>query len=400
MRFLFLLALAAASLAAQSLVLQNVNVIDGVSGTPRPGVNVTIRAGRIVAIAPAASLPGARVLDLKGKWVLPGLIDAHVHIAQVEAARAALESGVTTVRSLGVSNFIDVTLRDLHRGGEATLPEVLASGYHVRPQPAPDIFRDFPILRDLSSGVSGPDNVARVVRAMLSRNVDVIKILATERAGTPDTDPRRQTFSEAELSAAVAAAKAAKVPVAAHAHGREGGAAAVRAGVHSIEHGTWLDEDTLRRMKRQGTFLVPTIATVVDLIEPGGDYDHPALAERGREMLPALQATVRKARDLGLKLVAGTDTSYGARSVRRMPDEIAELKNLGLPPIEAIRAATVHAAECLGISERTGSIKPGREADLLVVEGNPLENLGALRRPLLVINNGQIVVNRSGSKQR
>lgn len=394
-RLSFLL-LASTLLSAQTIVLQHANVIDGVSAQPHLAMTVTVRDGRIDSLqagdhpAPA----GATVLDLKGKWVLPGYIDAHVHIANLEAARRALLSGVTTARSMGVSHFVDVGFRELHRNGAADIPDFIAAGYHVRPHPAEELFLDFPKLIDLLRGVSGTANVRRVVRANLEHGVQVIKILATERAGTPDTDPRRRTFSDEEMAAIVDEAKSAGLPVAAHAHGDEGAAGAVRAGVRSIEHGTYLSDDTLAEMKKRGTYLVPTLATIIDLIEPGGDYDNAALSIRGRYMLPRAREMTAHAHAVGIKIVTGTDTGYGPASNRRIPHEIAELVQVGLTPMEAIQSATSLAAECLGISNRTGSIRPGLEADLVVVERNPLKEVSGLADVLLVINDGKVALNR------
>jgi len=326
--------------------------------------------------------------------VLPGYIDAHVHIANLEAARRVLLSGVTTARSMGVSHFVDIGFRELHRNGAADIPDFVAAGYHVRPHPAEELFLDFPKLMDLMRGVSGTANVRRVVRANLEHGVQVIKILATERAGTPDTDPRKRTFSDEEMAAIVDEAKSAGIAVAAHAHGDEGAAGAVRAGVRSIEHGTYLSDDTLAEMKKRGTYLVPTLATIIDLIEPGGDYDNAALSIRGRYMLPRAREMAAHAHAMGIKIVTGTDTGYGPTSNRRIPHEIAELVQVGLTPMEAIQSATSVAAECLGISNRTGSIRPGLEADLVVVERNPLKEVSGLADVLLVINDGKVALNR------
>ena len=396
MRKLGLLLLGVSFCWGQTLVLTNVNVIDGVSAQPQLGMTVTVRDGRIDSVqagAPASG-SGANVIDLKGKWLLPGYIDAHVHINNMQSARRALLSGVTTARSMGVSSFVDVGFRELHRNGASDIPDFIASGYHVRPHPAEELFLDFPKLFDLMRGVSGTQNVRRVVRANLEHGVQVIKILATERAGTPDTDPRKRTFTDEEMAAIVDESKSAGIPVAAHAHGDEGAAAAVRAGVRSIEHGTYLSDDTLAEMKKRGTYLVPTLATIIDLIEPGGDYDNAALSVRGRYMLPRARETTTHAHNMGIKIVAGTDTGYGPNGNRRIPHEIAELVQVGLTPMEAIQSATSIAAECLGISNRTGSIRAGLEADLIAVERDPRKDLAGLADVLLVINDGKIVLNR------
>ena len=395
MKFAVLIA-ASFMLRAETIVLRHANLIDGVSDSPIRGTTIILRDGKIENIirSDETGPAGATVLELAGKWVLPGYIDAHVHISNLRDARRALQSGTTTVRSMGVSNYVDIGMREMHRKGMNDIPEFVAAGYHVRPRPADELFLEFPNLMDLMSGVHGTANVRRLVKANLDRGVQVIKILATERAGTPDTDPRKRTFTDEEIAATIDEAKSRGIPVAAHAHGEEGAAAAVRAGIHSIEHGTYLSDATLEEMRRRGTYLVPTIATVIDLIEPEGDYDDPVLSMRGRHMLPRVREMSQHAQKLGVKIVAGTDTGYGPRSIRRIPHEIVELVGIGMPPMDAIKASTSLAAECLGIASRTGSIQPGKEADLIVVERDPLTYLTALQDVLLVINDGTVVVNR------
>lgn len=385
----------AASLCAQTLVLTRANVVDGVANEPVRNATIVIRDGKIASIEPGGAAPaGATVFDLEGKWVTPGFVDAHVHIRNLDDARRALRYGTTTARSLGVDHYIDTGMRDLHRAGMKDIPEILASGYHVRPRVAEQMFLDHPSLMDLMNGAVGTLNVRRLVKANLERKIDVIKINATERAGLPETDPRKRLFSDDELSAIVDEAKTRGIPVAAHAHGNEGAFAAVKAGVHSIEHGTYLSAETLALMKQKGTYFVPTIATVEDLIQPGGDYDDAGLQVRGRHMYPRIKETAAAAWKVGIRMVAGTDTGYGPRSNRRMPHEVMELAAAGMPPVEAIKAATSVAAECLGIARRTGSLKPGMEADLVVVERSPLADMGNLQDVLFVVNDGKVVVNR------
>jgi imidazolonepropionase-like amidohydrolase len=388
-------------LTAQSpprpIVITNATVIDGVAAEPLRNATVLIRDGKIERIvAGRADVPaGATVLDLKGRWLLPGMIDAHAHLRDLSSARVALASGVTTARVLGVDHFADVGIRELNRAGVADVPDVLAAGYHVRPRPADAFFLDVPQLADLmAGGVTGAENVRRMVRALIARGADEIKIMATERAGLPDTDPRKRVYSEAELAAAVDEAKKAGRGVAAHAHGDEGAAAAVRAGVRTIEHGTYLSDETLTLMKARGTCFVPTIATVIDLIDPSGDYDNPMLSVRGRAMLPRVRDAARRASRMGVKVVAGTDTDYGPRSTRRVPDEVAELVQVGMSPMDAIKSATSVAAQCLGVDQRTGTVRAGFEADLVAVDRDPLADVGALRDVVLVVNNGRVAINR------
>ena len=384
-----------ASAAAQPLVLTHANVIDGVSDQPLMDRAVVVRDGRIEAIVAASEAPAdGRIVDLGGKYLLPGLIDSHVHIASLPQATKALRSGITTVRSMGVSHYADVGLRELRRKGVFVAPEILAAGYHVRPAPSPELFLDEPSLSDLWSGVRGAAAYRRVVAANLERGVDWIKITSTERAGLPDTDPRKQTMSEVEIAAIVAEAQGRGVPVASHAHGDEGGRAAVLGGVRSIEHGTYLSEETLRLMKERGTFLVPTVAVVKDLMDAGGDYDDPVLQVRGRHMLPRMIETVKTAHRLGVKIVSATDTRFTANSTLTLQHDIEALTECGLSPMEAIRAATSTAAELLRIDDRTGSVREGLEADLIVIDQSPLDNILSLQDVLMVVVDGEVALDR------
>lgn len=380
----------------QTFVFTHANVIDGVSKEPLRDATVVVKDGRIESVnSPGNAIPaGATAIDLQGRWLLPGYIDAHAHVSDMAAARRALLSGTTTLRDLGVNHFADIGMRELNHEGVVNVPDFVAAGYHVRPHPADDFFMDFPKLAELMAGVQGAENIRRMVRAQAERGVNVIKIMATERAGLPDTDPRKRVFTDEELSAAVDEARKAGLGVAAHAHGDVGARAAVIAGVRSIEHGTYLTDATLRLMKERGTYLVPTIATVLDLIDPEGDYDDPMLSMRGKSMLPRSREMTAHAWKIGVMIVAGTDTGYGPQSTRRVPDEIVELVGIGMPPMEAIKAGTSMAAECLGIEKRTGSIRAGLEADLIVVDRNPLEDVNALRDVLFVMNNGRVFSNR------
>ena len=383
------------ALQPNAIALINASVVNVRTGAIQRGATVVLRNGVIESVGTAAVPAGARTIDLRNRYVLPGLIDAHVHIASLPQLRAALESGVTTARSAGVSNYVDVGMRDLVRKGFVAGPELIAAGYHVRPGVAPEMFFDFPELGDLlSGGVSNAEAIRRAVRANLSKGVDWIKTLATERAGTPDTDPRKQVYSQEELRILVTEAAGKAIPVMAHAHGAEGADAAVRAGVRSIEHGTYLTDETLQLMARQGTYFDPTADIVNDLAEPGGDYDNAGLKRRGEMMRPILRAAIGKALKFGVKIVAGSDTSYGPNSIARVSREAGELVAAGMTPLQALQAATIVNAEMLRLDTRVGALEPGLEADLLVVDGNPLENIRTLLDPLLVISNGRLGLDR------
>jgi imidazolonepropionase-like amidohydrolase len=376
------------------LVIAHANLIDGLSAHPVRDATVIVRDGKIdtVATGPVELPAGATVLDLKGRWLLPGLIDAHVHLRELSAARTALASGVTTARSLGVERFTDVGIRELNHEGIADLPDVVAAGYGITTPPNELFLLDFPKMNDLAEGVDGTESVRRMVRALAGRGVNVIKVLATGRAGLPQSEPRRRMFTDEELAAITDEARKVGIPVAAHAHGDEGAAGAVRAGVRSIEHGTYLSDRTLSLMKGGGIYLVPTLSFTTGYAATGGTEKSPVVMARARAMAPRLRETAARAWKLGVRIVAGSDAQYDDE--RRLQDELAELVQNGMAPMDAIKAATSVAADCLMIGGRTGSVKPGLEADLIAVDTDPLADINALRDVLLVINNGTVVVNR------
>jgi len=376
------------------LALVNANVVNVRDGRVAQNATIVIRNGRVESVGSAPAPAGVRVLDLRGKYLLPGLIDAHTHASDQAAFRRALESGVTTVRSAGVSNYVDVGFHELVKKGAIAGPDVVTAGYHVRPQLAAEAFLSDPQYSDLMAGITTIDRMRRAVQMNLSHGVDWIKILATERAGTADTDPRKQVYTEEEIRAIVQEAAVKNVPVEAHAHGDEGAMAAVRAGVRSIEHGTYLSDATLQLMKEKGAYLDPTYTTVIDLTDAGGDYDVPALRIRGQHMLPRLRETVVHAHKMGVKIVTGGDTGYGPGSLIRIGHEMAHFVEMGFSTLEAIQSATIVNAEMLRLEKSIGAVEAGYEADLIAVEKNPLETITTVQDPLLVISNGRIGVDR------
>jgi imidazolonepropionase-like amidohydrolase len=300
---------------------------------------------------------------------------------------------------LGDTHLAAIGTRDLIRAGHLTGPELLVSAGHVRLRPGEAFFLTYPQFGDVLFGeLRGPERIAAAVRALLDKGSDVIKVGASERAGLASTDPRKPELTEAEIRAAVTVAQAAGRHVAAHAHAREGAAAAVRAGVRSIEHGTYLDAPTLQEMKRRGTFLVPTLAVMGPLADPRGTTaDDIALQIRGMHMRRPLLDVVTQARALGIVVAASTDGTYEENddSARiRIADEIALLREVGFSPLESIVAATASAARVLDVDRRTGTIQVGMEADLIVVERDPLADVTSLFEPLLVVSDGRIVVER------
>lgn len=385
---------AAAQTASGTVVLTHANIVDGVSATVIRDATIVVSNGRIQSIRAGGAVPAdVTVIDLGGRWVAPGLIDAHTHISTLANARRALHSGVTTVRSASVPAFQDVEMREMARAGQIAAPDVLATGVFVTPNLGETLLADAR-LGALAGGVNTPEQLRALVRVNLDHGVDWIKTRGTERAGLPDTDPRKQVYDERELRAIVEEAATKNVPVMAHAHGDEGAYAAVAAGAKSIEHGTYLSDSTLRLMKQKGTWLVPTLSTIWDLTQPGGDYDDPVLVLRGQHMAPRIEDTIRRAHAMGIRIAAGADTDYGATSVTRISHEVMRFRGLGLSAVDALATATSGAAELIGVGTKTGRVAVGYEADLIVLEGNPLDDAAWLQDVTVVVTNGRVVLNR------
>ena len=381
---------------APPMVLRNVNVLEGPTLSPRLDVSIVVAEGRIQAIGPAQldAPAGARELDLEGYWVVPGLIDAHSHLSSLDAARRALESGVTTVRTAGVNGFVDVAIRDAVRAGVIPGPDILAAGIYVTPVIGDAALADPRLHRFLADSVDTEEELRALVALNAEYGADWIKTRGTERAGLPETDPREQVYTEAQLRAVVEEAASHGLHVAAHAHGDEGIEAAVRAGVRSIEHGTYATDATLQLMKDRGTWLVPTLSSVLSFGQPG-DYSDPRLFLRGQHLGPRRVDMVRRAHAMGIPIVVGVDTDYGLGSTARVSRAVTFMVDeLGIDPAHALQGATSRAAELLGVADRTGTLGEGMEADFIVIDSNPLERIRALQDPVAIVSNGYLVTNR------
>ena len=390
--------------SAQDIDLVGATLVDGTGTAPRKGITVSVRGGKISAITERApeSAAGVRRIDLGGRYLLPGLIDAHSHIESPDAALRALQSGVTTSRVLGDTNLQAMGTRDLIRAGYVPGPELLVSPGHIRPKPGIAFYMVYPQFGDAIGGeLRGPERIAEATRALIAKGADVIKVGASERAGLATTDPRKPELTADEIRAAVTEAAKQGLFVAAHAHAREGAANAVRAGVRSIEHGTWIDDETLAEMKRRGTYFVPTLAVMSPLGDPqGNSADDVALQLRTQSMMGPLRAAVRKAHALGITIAAATDGSYADKDDTgriRIAHEIEILReHIGFTPLESITAATLNGARVIGIEGRTGSIRVGLEADLVAYDGDPLADSKSFFEPRLVVSDGKIAVEGAG----
>ena len=384
-----------AQLQQKNYVFTNVNLFNGVENRIFSNSAIYIKGGKIERIGKSGD-PVSKdyeIIDCLGNYAIPGMIDVHTHIDNLEAARRALLSGVTTFRTAGVSAYQDVALRDLAQSGRVAGPDVVPAGVFITPNIGETVLAD-PRLGNLITGVNTDDELRQLVNVNIDRGAAVIKTRGTERAGLPETDPRQQSYTQHQLKVIIDEAAKRGIPVMVHAHGDEGARAAVLAGARSIEHGTFLSEETLQLMKQKGTFLVPTYITLEDLTKPGGDYAGAVLELRGKFMMPQAERVFKKSLELGVKIATGADNNYTSNSTSRISLECEHFVRMGMTPFQALQAATTVSAELLGVSAKTGKIISGYEADIVVLPGNPLEDIRALQDALIVMSNGHVALKR------
>jgi imidazolonepropionase-like amidohydrolase len=386
-------------------------LLDVASGRLVPRPVVLIEGERITAVGTDLAVPsGVEVVDLANATLLPGLIDCHTHLTTTYRfliyggpmhdavtahvhARETLEAGFTTVRDLWSKDFIDVALRDAINRGEVAGPRMLvatlaigSTGGHNEDEQglSPSLrFTDFAGIAD------GVDGVRKLVRFEIKYGADVIKIMATEGGGEGDNLVNETQYTLEEMKAIVEEAHRYGKKVAAHAHGADGIKVATRAGVDSVEHGTFLDDEGVRLMKERGTWLVPTGA--VEEIDEKELAEHPERRERAELFSRASRDGFRRALAANLRIAMGSDASVLPHGQNAR--EIVWMARNGMTPIEAIRAATLRAAELIGWEDRVGAVTPGKFADLIAVSGNPLDDITELERVRFVMKGGVVSKN-------
>ena len=378
------------------------------------GALVIIQKGRIQSVAggnPAAP-PGATIIDWSHYYGLPGLIDVHTHMTYYwdrepgtrplgqnrmaaitvflaqENARRTLEAGVTTVRDLGSSEYTDIAMRDLINRGAMIGPRMFVCGYGLSVPPRPQR-PGAPV--NLSPGsADSPDEVVKAVRRQVNAGADVIKMYGS--VGGFDNVNTTQTFTYEEMKSAVDTAHFLGKKIAIHSYGPEGARDAVRAGTDSLEHAIDIDDATLALMVKQGTYYVPTIDHNRYYVDARGEYQFAAGAEtRLNAYIERNFETARRAYKAGVKFAMGSDAVY--TMFGQNTGELAWFVKAGMTPEQALKTATVNAADLLGKSADLGSASPGHFADLIAVEGDPLADIAvAIGKVRAVMKGGAVVV--------
>ncbi|MDT0263330.1 metal-dependent hydrolase family protein [Jatrophihabitans lederbergiae] len=389
-------------------LIRDVQLIDGTGAAPVAGQSVVIEGSKVSWIGPTQSAPAftpERVIDGGGRTLLPGLINAHVHLcndgapdlfaqvmgdsiplATLRAARNArltLESGVTTVRDCGAANNIVIELGRAIADGLIDGPRVRAAGRVITMTGGHGHF--------IGREADGPDAVRQATRAEIKEGADFIKVMATGGVLTPGVDPGNTALQLDELRVVADEAHNSGRRVTTHAIGNAGIKNALHAGIDSIEHGFYLDDEALDLAVSQGTFLVPTLIAIASIIDNGVDAGVPAwVVAKAAEQAEANRAGFKAAVDSGMKVAAGTDAGTPFNRHYDMAREMAMMVRFGLTPMQAITAATRNSAENLDVLHSVGTIEVGKLADLLLVDGDPSVDIESMSRVVLVTKDGTV----------
>jgi imidazolonepropionase-like amidohydrolase len=414
----------AAQPAADALVVVHAGrLLDRPGHAPRGASTIVIRAGKVESVrdgfTEAASHPGAEIIDLRDKFVLPGLIDAHVHLDSDRAgqeglvenltngpayfayeaavnARKTLAAGFTTVRNLGNGDGVTLALRDAIAEGKVPGPRIIDAGNGLSTTSGHG---------DGSLGLSpelaehahqenlcdSAESCRRAVRMQIRRGVDVIKIMTTGGVNSRiGAGLGRQMFDD-EAKALIETAHLYGKKVAVHAHGADGINLALRNGADSIEHGTLMDEEGIKLFLKTGAYYVPTLSTVngyLERIAKDPDAYPPAVRAKIDWRIGITGKALEKAFPRGVKIAFGTDA--GVSKHGRNADEFELMVKHGMPASEAIKAATVNAADLLGVASEVGTLEPGKRADLIAVTGDPLKDVTVLKSVAFVMKDGRV----------
>jgi imidazolonepropionase-like amidohydrolase len=379
---------------------------------------IWIEGGKIKAVGKASDvskqLPaGTRTIDLSKLTVLPGLIDCHTHLTMspemmgprgfhtsyprsaligARSARVTLEAGFTTVRNVGAGGYADIALRDAINAGDVPGPRMLASGPPLSITGGHGDENFLAPQYDYSSdGVAnGIDGVTTKVRENIKYGADLIKFMATGGVLSEGDNPALEQYSPEEMKAIIDTAHGLGRKVAAHAHGALGIKNAVLAGVDSIEHGSYINDEDIALMKQHGTYLVPTVFLEDWLF---ANYQHlgftQSMTDKMNMVLPIAKQNISHAFKEGVKVAFGTDAAVYPHGMNA--GEFGTMVKMGLPPLMAIQAATVNAADLLGWSDRVGTLELGKFGDLVAVDGDPVADVTTLEHVRFVMKGGEVI---------
>jgi imidazolonepropionase-like amidohydrolase len=407
----------------KTIVLKAARMFDGHRMTA-PGL-VVVSGSTILAVGKDAPIPaGAQVMDFADATLSPGFIDAHTHLSNMystdyrQAALDALQktvaertllatenlkktlmAGVTTVRDVGADEFMDIGLRNAVRAGVIVGPRMLvavhaigATGGHCDGQNG---FRAGIFGRETGPEdgvINSPKEARRAVRLNIKYGADVIKTCATGGVLSLTDDVDAPQLTQEELNAIVDEAHALRRKTAAHAHGADGAKRAIRAGIDSIEHGTFMDDEALDMMKARGTVFIPTLMALQGGREKLGKGMYPPAVEaKMRAAIEAINQTVKRALAKGVRVGMGTDAAVYPHGCN--VEEFHMLADLGMSPIDALRAGTSLDAELLGIQNRTGTLESGKLADIVTIPGDPTQNIRQTEKVFFVMKEGVIYRN-------
>ncbi len=409
---------AAQSPAPRHVVIRPGHLLDVKTGNTLSGQAIVIEDDKIVSVGPAADAklaPGTETIDLPSATVLPGLIDAHTHLTVdtnqigyqalgisvpraaltgAKNARITLEAGFTTVRNVGASGYSDVALRDAINAGDVAGPRMLVSGpaLGITGGHCDENLLPFEFHYQAEGVADGIEAVQHKVREVIKYGADLIKICATGGVMSKGDDPNASQYTQEEMRAIVAEAHRLGRKVAAHAHGAEGVRWASIAGVDSVEHGHLMDDDSIATLKKNGTYIVPTLYLMDWNRENLSKRNAPDYMVKKMQLVSAAgENNLKRAFAAGLKVGFGTDAAVYPHGLNA--HEFAVYVRLGMTPLQAIQTSTINDADLLGWSNKIGTLEAGKWADMIAVDGDPLKDVTTLEHVKFVMKGGEVIRN-------